>query len=111
MGANRSSKEAWFSKLNELLDEYESIFVVNIDNVTSQQMHQIRQALRGEATVLMGKNTMVRRALRRQLEQVETPSDFVERGLAFTRALIARGNFAQGRPVDKAWIDSLYEDD
>lgn len=27
-------------------------------------MHQIRQALRGEGTVLMGKNTMVRRALR-----------------------------------------------
>jgi large subunit ribosomal protein LP0 len=28
------------------------------------QMHQIRQALRGKGTVLMGKNTMVRRALR-----------------------------------------------
>ncbi|CAO3662271.1 unnamed protein product [Rhizopus microsporus] len=27
-------------------------------------MHQIRQSLRGEATVLMGKNTMVRRALK-----------------------------------------------
>ena len=59
----------------------------------------------------ISKTEVVRRALRRQLEQVETPSDFVERGLAFTRALIARGNFAQGRPVDKAWIDSLYEDD
>lgn len=27
-------------------------------------MHEIRQALRSEAVVLMGKNTMVRRALR-----------------------------------------------
>lgn len=27
-------------------------------------MHEIRQSLRGEAVVLMGKNTMVRRALR-----------------------------------------------
>ncbi|NBB52385.1 transcription factor [Rhizobium sp. CRIBSB] len=57
------------------------------------------------------KTEAVRRALRRELEQVETPSDFVERGLAFTRALVARGNPAEGQPVDKAWIDSLYEDD
>lgn len=27
-------------------------------------MHEIRQALRGDAVVLMGKNTMVRRALK-----------------------------------------------
>jgi large subunit ribosomal protein LP0 len=27
-------------------------------------MHEIRQALRGKAVVLMGKNTMVRRALK-----------------------------------------------
>ncbi len=59
----------------------------------------------------ISKTEAVRRALRRQLEQVETSSDFVERGLAFTRALIARGDLAEGQPVDKAWIDSLYEDD
>lgn len=41
-----------------------SIFLVNVDNVGSNQMHQIRQTLRGKATILMGKNTMVRRALR-----------------------------------------------
>jgi large subunit ribosomal protein LP0 len=42
-----------------LLEEYTSIFVVTVDNVSSQQMHEIRQALRGEGVVLMGKNTMV----------------------------------------------------
>jgi large subunit ribosomal protein LP0 len=41
-----------------------SIFIVQIDNVGSNQLHQIRVALRGKGTVLMGKNTMVRRALR-----------------------------------------------
>lgn len=41
-----------------------SIFIVNVDNVSSNQMHQIRVALRGKGVVLMGKNTMVRRALR-----------------------------------------------
>lgn len=41
-----------------------SIFIVNVDNVGSNQMHQIRQALRGKGQILMGKNTMVRRAIR-----------------------------------------------
>jgi Ribosomal protein L10 len=40
--------------------EYHSIFIVTVDNVSSQQMHEIRHALRGEGVVLMGKNTMVR---------------------------------------------------
>jgi len=64
MGISRATKEAWFVRLNECLDKYSSIFIVNVDNVGSMQMHQIRQALRGKGTVLMGKNTMVRRALR-----------------------------------------------
>ncbi|SOV09544.1 probable RPP0 - acidic ribosomal protein L10.e [Ustilago sp. UG-2017a] len=63
-GMPRATKEAWFEKLTELLEKYPSIFIVNIDNVSSQQMHQIRQSLRGKGVVLMGKNTMARRALR-----------------------------------------------
>ncbi|KAJ7203715.1 hypothetical protein C8J57DRAFT_1542509 [Mycena rebaudengoi] len=35
-----------------------STFLVNVDNVGSNQMHQIRVALRGKGVVLMGKNTM-----------------------------------------------------
>jgi len=64
MGASRADKESYFTKLKELLNKYPSIFLVNVDNVGSNQMHQIRQALRGKGIVLMGKNTMVRRALR-----------------------------------------------
>ncbi|KAI8590211.1 ribosomal protein P0 (A0) (L10E) [Geranomyces variabilis] len=66
-GDGRAKKEAYFAKLESLLEEYPSIFVVNVDNVGSNQMHQVRQALRGEAVVLMGKNTMVRRAIRNLL--------------------------------------------
>jgi len=64
MGASRADKEIYFVKLKELLNKYPSIFIVNVDNVGSNQMHQIRVALRGKGVVLMGKNTMVRRALR-----------------------------------------------
>lgn len=63
-GDSRVKKEAYFDKLKTLLDDYKSIFVVNVDNVGSNQMHQIRVALRGRGVVLMGKNTMVRRALK-----------------------------------------------
>lgn len=64
MGGTREKKVQYFAKLKELLTEYKSILVVGVDNVSSQQMHEVRRALRGEAQVLMGKNTMVRRAVR-----------------------------------------------
>jgi len=60
----RAKKEVYFTKLQDLLESNTSIFIVNVDNVGSNQMHQIRQTLRGQAEVLMGKNTMVRRALK-----------------------------------------------
>jgi len=69
MGATRAQKQIYFEKLKELLAKYPSIFLVNVDNVGSNQMHQIRVALRGKGIVLMGKNTMVRRALRTILSE------------------------------------------
>jgi len=69
MGATRADKQIYFEKLKELLAKYPSIFLVNVDNVGSNQMHQIRVALRGKGIVLMGKNTMVRRGLRTILSE------------------------------------------
>ena len=63
MGGKTSNKAGYFDKLKGLLEEYKSIFIVTVDNVSSQQMHNIRKSLRGEGdvegVVLMGKNTMV----------------------------------------------------
>jgi len=64
MVRSRDDKQAYFAKLKDFIETYPSIFVVNVDNVGSNQMHQIRQALRGKGVILMGKNTMVRRAIR-----------------------------------------------
>jgi len=55
-------------KITSLFDEYPKAFIVNADNVGSKQMQKIRQALRGKAVVLMGKNTMMRKAIRGHLE-------------------------------------------
>merc|ERR1712108_20812 len=42
-------------------------FIVGADNVGSKQMQEIRISLRGHAVVLMGKNTMMRKAIRGHL--------------------------------------------
>jgi len=46
--------------LEKLLSNYSRMFVVELDNVTSNQMHQVRMAMRGKAEMFVGKNTMVR---------------------------------------------------
>jgi len=63
-----SKKQDYFVKLVKLLDEYPKIFIVGVDNVGSNQLHKTRIALRGKAVVLMGKNTMIRKAIRGHLE-------------------------------------------
>jgi len=61
-------KQAYFGRLVKLLDEYPNIFIVGADNVGSFQMAKIRHALRGKAVLLMGKNTMIRKAIRGHLD-------------------------------------------
>jgi len=69
----REDKSTWkanyFTKLVTLLEEYPKCFIVGADNVGSKQMQEIRIALRGKAVVLMGKNTMMRKAIRGHLDQ------------------------------------------
>jgi len=66
--ARLAKKEEYFKKLIKLIDEYPKIFIVGSDNVGSAQMSKIRHALRGKAVILMGKNTMIRKAIRGHLE-------------------------------------------
>jgi len=57
-------KQNYFSKLNKLLEDYNKVLIVGADNVGSHHMQTIRKSLRGRAVLLMGKNTMVRKAIR-----------------------------------------------
>jgi len=69
----REDKASWkanyFSKLVQYLEEYPKCFIVGADNVGSKQMQQIRIGLRGTAVVLMGKNTMMRKAIKGHVEK------------------------------------------
>jgi len=68
----REDKATWkanyFTRLVQLMDEYPKCFIVGADNVGWKQMQQIRIGLRGTAVVLMGKNTMMRKAIRGHLD-------------------------------------------
>jgi large subunit ribosomal protein LP0 len=60
-------KAQYFCKIRRLLEEYPRIFIVGADNVRSKQMQQIRHSLRGIAEILMGKNTMMCKAIRGEM--------------------------------------------
>jgi len=67
--SKKEKKGEYFSKLVGLLQEYHKILIVLCDNIGSSHMQRIRQALRGQAVLLMGKNTMMRRAIRMHLDE------------------------------------------
>ncbi|CAJ1861207.1 unnamed protein product [Sphenostylis stenocarpa] len=62
-------KIAYDAKLCRLLDNYTQILVVAADNVGSNQLQNIRQGLRGDSVVLMGKNTMMKRSVKLHAER------------------------------------------
>jgi len=55
--------------LEKMLSNYSRMFVVELDNVTSNQMHQVRMAMRGKAEMFVGKNTMVRFVIKKFAEE------------------------------------------
>lgn len=71
IGAKLEKKNKYFEKLIQLVENTPSALIVEIDHVGSKQMQTIRLALRGKATLLMGKNTMIRTALRKRIEETE----------------------------------------
>merc|ERR1712055_1118978 len=62
-------KASYFQKVHKLLNQYEKVFICDADNVTSRQFQDIRQGMRGRGDVLMGKNTMMKRAIREMINE------------------------------------------
>ena len=77
----RLKKEDYRKKLWALTDEYKKALLVDVDNVSSQQLNKIRMKLRPlGAVMLMGKNTLMKSALNYKMsEPVDTQEDFAER--------------------------------
>jgi large subunit ribosomal protein LP0 len=60
----RQWKADYFDKVHRLLRQYNRVFICDADNVSSKQFQDIRKGMRGYGDVLMGKNTMMKRAIR-----------------------------------------------
>jgi large subunit ribosomal protein LP0 len=79
-------KQTYFGKLIDLIHKYNQILIVGADNVGSTHMQNIRKSLRGKAELLMGKNTMIRKAIKGQLEKnpgLETLQHWVKGNVGF----------------------------
>lgn len=87
-------KAKYFEKIVQLFDENPKCFIVGVDNVGSKQMQTIRSSMREHAEVLMGKNTMMRKALRGHLDKNPAIEKILPHlkgnvGLVFTKADLA----------------------
>mmetsp|Transcript_9463 Transcript_9463/g.15702 ORF Transcript_9463/g.15702 Transcript_9463/m.15702 type:complete len:321 (-) Transcript_9463:213-1175(-) len=62
-------KAEYFDKMKEMLSTYTKCFIVEVDNVGSNQLQKTRIGLRGKGEILMGKNTMMRKVLKEFVEE------------------------------------------
>merc|ERR1712228_154349 len=58
-----SEKDLICPNLEDAIRNHSKFLLVNADNVTSKQFAQIRQNTRGRATIVMGKNTMMKKVI------------------------------------------------
>jgi len=79
-------KEGLKAKLDKYLQEYKNVLICTVDNVGSHQMQKVRISLRGKAVLLMGKNTIARKAIREHQESnpaLEALLPFVRGNIGF----------------------------
>jgi len=62
-------KANYFQKLEDAIRNNSKFLLVNADNVASLQFANIRAQLRGQATIVMGKNTMMKKVIRGLLDE------------------------------------------
>jgi large subunit ribosomal protein LP0 len=84
--ARKIRKEGLKAKLDKYLTEYKNVLICTVDNVGSHQMQKVRISLRGKAVVLMGKNTICRKAIREHMADntaLEALLPFVKGNIGF----------------------------
>lgn len=84
----QSRKYQLAEELEAHLDNYKKILVVGADNVGSNQLHEIRKAMRGKAVIYCGKNTQMRRVLRKLEEAGRTDLENLRGCLQLNVALV-----------------------
>lgn len=63
----KSKKVEYMQKFVNLLESYPRAVLVTVDHIGSHHMQKIRISLRGRAVLILGKNTLMRKAIKDQL--------------------------------------------
>jgi len=85
-----SWKKEIFQKLAELIEKYPVVAIADLQKVRSSQIQEIRKKLRGQAEVLVAKNTILKKAASAIGEKKPHISDFAE-GIAGSSLLLFTG--------------------
>jgi len=86
----KAKKMDYMKKLISLMEEYPRLVLVTCDNIGSNHMQRIRTGLRGRGILLMGKNTLMRKAIRLSKETHPEWQDLLPQiwgniGIVFTK--------------------------
>lgn len=83
-------KKEMFEKLSELVEKYPIVAIADLQKVRSSQIQEIRKKLRGQAEVLVAKNTILKKVASAMAEKKPHFEDFAER-LAGSNLLLFTG--------------------
>jgi large subunit ribosomal protein LP0 len=64
----RERKEPFCQRLETLLSTYPAVFIVGCNNIGSHHMQKIKKSVKDDAVLVKGKNTLIRKAIRRNAE-------------------------------------------
>jgi len=87
-------KADYCERLLSLMREYKKILIIGADNVGSSHFQGIRSSLRGDAVILMGKNTVIRKILRTHEKEFPQHAQLIPKlygnlGFVFTNANVS----------------------
>jgi len=85
-GDRQAWKANYFDKAQTLMKTYDKIFICDADNVTSKQFQAIRTGMRGHGDILMGKNTMMKKAIKDVMDthpQLEKLLPLIKKNVGF----------------------------
>lgn len=72
-------KKEMFERLSELVEKYPVVAIADLQKVRSSQIQEIRKKLRGQAEVLVAKNTILKKVANATAEKKPNFEDFAER--------------------------------
>jgi len=65
--AGKQKKEEYMARFVDAMESYPRAVLVTVDFIGSKHMQNIRSSLRGRAVLMLGKNTLMRKAIKDQL--------------------------------------------